>query len=166
MGLFKKKGDPISDRAKALNAEIAALEAQIKKLSATGEQRASRPRLDVSGGGQTMAGATQTHSLEPVFEEIDRERLKARNNPATAPARARDLEVRKWSLLAAWQRFLGYFRGPPPANPKLLNYLAAGSIQGLRPLRYEKRIARYRLLFLSICLFFVLWIIFEWVRHR
>ena len=32
MALFKKKADPISDRAQALNAEIAALETQIKQL--------------------------------------------------------------------------------------------------------------------------------------
>ena len=32
----------------------------------------------------------------------------------------------------------------PLVNPKLINYLAAGSIQGLRPLRYEKRVARNR----------------------
>ena len=33
MGLFKKKADPITDRARALNAEISALEARIKKLN-------------------------------------------------------------------------------------------------------------------------------------
>ena len=33
MGLFKKKPDPISERALALNDQIAALEAQIQKLS-------------------------------------------------------------------------------------------------------------------------------------
>jgi hypothetical protein len=37
-------------------------------------------------------------------------------------------------------------RGPPTTNPKLVNYLAAGSIQGLRPMRYEKRVARNRFL--------------------
>jgi hypothetical protein len=30
MGYFKKKTDPVSDRAKSLNAEIAVLEAQIR----------------------------------------------------------------------------------------------------------------------------------------
>ena len=32
MGFFRKKADPISDRSKALNAQIASLEAEIKKL--------------------------------------------------------------------------------------------------------------------------------------
>jgi hypothetical protein len=35
-------------------------------------------------------------------------------------------------------------------NPKLVNYLAAGSIQGLRPMRYEKRVARNRFLFIVL----------------
>ena len=32
MGLLKKNPDPITDKARALNVEIAALEAEIKKL--------------------------------------------------------------------------------------------------------------------------------------
>ena len=38
-----------------------------------------------------------------------------------------------------------------------MNYLAAGSIQGLRPLRYEKRVARNRFIFLVVVLVLVLW---------
>ena len=34
MGLFKKKPDPVSERARALNDQIADLESQIKKLAA------------------------------------------------------------------------------------------------------------------------------------
>ncbi|MGZ5544078.1 MAG: hypothetical protein ACXWIU_05350, partial [Limisphaerales bacterium] len=48
------------------------------------------------------------------------------------------------------------FRPPPLSNPKLVNYLAAGSIQGLRPLRYEKRVARNRFLAFAFVLVVVL----------
>ena len=41
-------------------------------------------------------------------------------------------------------------------QPKLVSYLAAGGIEGLRPLRYEKRIARYRFIALIIAVFLVL----------
>ena len=44
-------------------------------------------------------------------------------------------------------------RGSPAVNPKLVSYLAAGSIKGLRPLRYEKRIARNRFIFLTVFFF-------------
>jgi hypothetical protein len=78
-----------------------------------------------------------------------------------------DLGVRKYDLAAAWRKFLGHFRGPPANNPKLVNYLAAGSIQGLRPLRYEKRVARNRFLFLFIGLLCVLiGIVAFFFRHR
>ena len=52
---------------------------------------------------------------------------------------------------------IAHFSGPPTSNPKLVNYLAAGSVQGLRPLRYEKRVARNRLLLLLAILIAVLW---------
>jgi hypothetical protein len=38
-----------------------------------------------------------------------------------------------------------------------VNYLAAGSIQGLRPLRYEKRVARNRFIVLAVILLLALW---------
>jgi outer membrane murein-binding lipoprotein Lpp len=162
MHLFKKKPDPISDRAKALNAEIAALEAQIKKLAAS-VQPPSQPRLSAR---LTSSHLARANPREPIFEEIDRERLIDPSDSTSRPAKEENLGVHRFSMAAAWQRLLNYFRTPPPANPKLLNYLAAGSIQGLRPLRYEKRIARYRLIFLCICLLFVLWIIVEWFRSH
>jgi cell division protein FtsB len=37
-----------------------------------------------------------------------------------------------------------------------VSYLAAGGIQGLRPLRYEKRVARNRFIFFVIILFLAL----------
>ena len=49
------------------------------------------------------------------------------------------------------------FHGPATNNPKLVNYLAAGSIQGLRPMRYEKRVARNRFIFLVVVLALVMW---------
>ena len=164
MRFFKKKADPISDRAKALNAEIAALEAQIKKLAANVEQAHSQPRP--ASAGLTSSHLTRANPREPIFEEIDRERLIDPSDSTSRPAKEENLGVHRFSVTATWQRLLNYFRAPPPANPKLLNYLAAGSIQGLRPLRYEKRVARYRLIFLCVCLLFVLWIIVEWFRSH
>ena len=67
-----------------------------------------------------------------------------------APDRYNDLGVRKYDLMGALRRWQKHLRGNPTANPKLVSYLAAGSIKGLRPLRYEKRIARNRFIFLSL----------------
>ena len=70
-------------------------------------------------------------------------------------------------LAGAWRRLKNQIHGPPANNPRLINYLAAGSIQGLRPMRYEKRVARNRFIGLTIILVVVLWGIaaFLW-RHR
>jgi len=53
-------------------------------------------------------------------------------------------------------RIRNHFRGPSTTNPKLVSYLAAGGIQGLRPLRYEKRVARNRFILLVAVLFVIL----------
>ena len=37
-----------------------------------------------------------------------------------------------------------------------MNYLAAGGVQGLKPLRYEKRVARNRVVVLTLGLFLIL----------
>ena len=59
-----------------------------------------------------------------------------------------DLGIRKYDLAAFFRRIKNNVRGPSTMNPKLVNYLAAGSVQGLRPMRYEKRVARNRFLFI------------------
>ena len=175
MGWFKKKADPISDRARALSAEIAALEAQIKKLDGQLGQGQSHPRLrstamphraTVSHNSSAPAPATP-NAQEPIFEDVDQNRLKAQAEATTTPDHYNELGVRKYDLAAVVRRMKNNFRGPSTANPKLVNYLAAGSIQGLRPMRYEKRVARNRLIALVAFLFLVLFgIISFFTRHR
>lgn len=209
MGLFKKKSDPISERAQALSAEIAALEAQIKKLSAqdkrpiearehqplapapssppaaapsrapapapapTPAAHASHPspqprlRSTALPHHRQAAAPPAATTREPVFEEVDQHRIRTEPEAAT-PDRSNQLDVRKYNLAAFWHRLKTHFRGPPTSNPKLVNYLAAGSIQGLRPLRYERRVARNRFIVLVIILVLVLWglIAVFWKGHR
>jgi hypothetical protein len=157
MGLFPKKNDPISDRSRALNAEISALEARIKKLQV---QTNGGPRLRStvypSGTAAPPPGG------DPVFEEVHQKELTQSSEPAATPQHFNELGVRKFDLWAVFARFKKHIGGRPVANPKLINYLAAGSIQGLRPLRYEKRVARNRFFALLaglalFCLGLVLW---------
>jgi hypothetical protein len=170
MGLFKKKTDPISDRSRALNGQIASLEAKIKKLNEQLEEKPGwRPRSASPGAGRTPDPARKpprSANGEPVFEQVDQNRLTA---PAEAPVTAQhfnELGVRKYDLFAVFHRFRKQFHGPPAANPKLINYLAAGSIQGLRPLRYEKRVARNRFLLLTVVFVLVLLGIFYGLVRR
>jgi hypothetical protein len=177
MAWFKKKADPISDRARALNAEIAALEEKIRKLDSQLQQNPSQPRLRSTA---VPHGATIQHVSEPVphptcspavhepiFESVDQNRLKAHGEAATTSEHYNELGVRKYDLPALLQRIRNLFRGPSTTNPKLVNYLAAGGIQGLRPMRYEKRVARNRFIVLVAFIFLMLLgFIVVFVRHH
>ena len=182
MALLKKrpgkkveKADPISDRARVLNEQIAALEAEIKRLD-TQLQRTPTPRLRSTAlpHGATIS---RTHeqpaplpqplpAREPVFEEINRGPLKARGETAT-PEHFNELGVRKYDLSALFNRIRNHLRGPTTTNPRLVNYLAAGGVHGLRPMRYEKRVARNRFILLIVVLFLaLLGIISVFVRNH
>jgi hypothetical protein len=169
MGLFQKKRDPISEKAKALNKQIQALETEINKLSEEAEK--PQPRFRSSALPRNYSGPVQA---SPAREPVVKEHFEAINhaplqNPQ-APVKQEhynDLGVRKYDLVAGWQRFKNAFKTPPASNPKLVNYLAAGSIQGLRPLRYERRVARNRFVFLVAVLLLMLWGMFVMLfRHR
>ncbi len=174
MGWLRKKKDPISERAQALETEIKQLEARIQELSVqaqpppdpapTRPAQPARPqprlRSTALPGGHTVlkaGGASPTRpAAEQVFEEVDHKRLHA---PPEAAGRAlyNELGMRKYDLPGAWQRLCNFFRGSSAQNQTLVKLLAAGNIQGLRPLRYEKRVARRRFLVFVFILFVVLW---------
>jgi cell division protein FtsB len=160
MGWFSpKKTDPLSERARTLSAEIAALEAQIRHLE-TRPPDAQTPRLRSTArprGPAPPPAPEPDPAREPVFEQVDHDRVKGNGESAETPEHFNALGVRKFDLAAAWRRLHGHFHGPATNNPKLINYLAAGSIHGLRPMRYEKRVARRRVIFLTVILVLVLW---------
>ena len=157
MALLKKKVDPISARARTLNDQIAALESEIKKLD-TQIQRAPSPRLRPTAmpHGETVSrkpGPPAAH--EPIFEEISSKAIQARAEEES-PDHYNDLGVRKYDLPALWGRLRNHFHGPTSSNPRLVNYLAHGGVHGLRPMRYEKRVARNRFILLVVVLFLIL----------
>ena len=151
-----------------MNAEISALEARIRKLN---QQVQAGPgprwRSTVYPSGPPAPGNPAAPAAsEPIFEEVGK--LTGPSEPPATPQHFNELGVRKFDLLAVWERLKKQFVGRPPANPKLINYLAAGSIQGLRPLRYEKRMARKRFFALagSVGVLF-LGLFFYWLfNHR
>jgi hypothetical protein len=162
MGWFKKKADPISDRARALNDEIAALEAQIKHLDTKLHSAPLPPRLRSTAmphgavANHSPPPAPPTKPIEPIFEEVDQNRLKNRPEQNGGKENGEELGIRKADLAGFWERVKNQFRGQSTSNPKLVNYLAAGGIHGLRPMRYEKRVARNRFLVVFIILLAVL----------
>jgi hypothetical protein len=174
MGLFKKKPDPIAERARALNEQIAALETEIHKLARQQETAApaesasyspfaaassaasaathGHPRLRSTARPRSPAPVPPPPASEPLFEEVNQDRIKSGTAPPPE-APDQDLGVRKNGLAWIWERLRNQFHRPVASNPKLVHYLSAGSIQGLRPLRYEKRVARNR--FIALAVFFL-----------
>jgi hypothetical protein len=154
MALAKQKAkpvDPISDRARALNDQIAALESEIKKLD-TQLQHTTTPRFRSTAlpHGATIARSHEPAPPpkpvhEPVFEEI--KSLRAEDETAS-PDQFNELGVRKYDLPALLNRLRRQFSRPESGNPRLVTYLAAGGVRGLRPLRCEKRKARRRFIVL------------------
>jgi hypothetical protein len=157
MAAAKKKGgkealnDPISERARALNEQISSLEAEIKKLD-TQIQRAPTPKLRSTAipHGNTVP---RNAAAEPVFEEIKTLQPTGETEPAD---RFNELGVRKYDLPALLQKIRDVFKRPTASNPRLVHYLAAGGVHGLRPLRYEKRVARNRFWLFTFALLLIL----------
>jgi cell division protein FtsB len=179
MDWLKKKSDPVSDRAKALTSEIAALEAQIKRLDEQCQHPPASPRLRstaVPHGGTIQHPHIETDSVseamlaaqtEPVFEQISPERITTQNEMPNAREHFNEFGIRKYDFPALVQRVKAFFTGPNTSNPRLVNYLAAGGVHGLRPLRKEKRVARNRFVFFSTLLFLgMLGILYWYFRNR
>ena len=154
--------DPLSERTRALNEQIATLEDQIKKLDTQIQNPGAKPKLRSTTipHGPTVSRKPEPapppppKPAEPVFEEIKAKPLLPPEEAASDRYNA--LGVRKYDLPALWNRIRNHFRGPATSNPRLVNYLAAGGVHGLRPLRYEKRVARNRFIFFSGALFLLL----------
>lgn len=173
MPFFARKPDPLVDRAKRLTGEIARIEKEIASLNAA-VAPASTPRLRSTAFGNvirraSIGGGVPTPRLPPREARVSR---PARTSPMIAPVDPRDphfneLGIRKYDLISAWQRMKGHLRGPTSNNPRMVNYLAVGSIQGLRTLRYERRVARNRFLAFFILLLLILWgLAFTWFRQQ
>ena len=155
MSLFRKKSDPLSDRARALEAEIAALQAQIKQAETDQPLWPGTPKLrpaTLPGGSRAEAVAAPA---APVFEPVDQKRLQAAAGPHP------ELGPRPRGFLAAVQNLKRRFGLTPSSNPKLVKLLDSGQIQGLRPLRYERRVARNRFFMLTALLLAVLYGLFK-----
>src|SRR5690348_11433915 len=116
MGIFKKKADPISERTKALNAEIAALEAKIKKLNTQGPEETPQPRVRSTARphGPTVPTTPPLPTIpptgEPIFEEVNQNRLQSPPETPVAPQQFNQLGVRKYDLGAFFRRLINNFR--------------------------------------------------------
>ncbi len=139
----KKQEDPLVAREKELVAEVERLRREVGRLSKEG------PPVPPPSPSGSHATKSKEYSA-PV---------RARPTPPSepTPGRFNEFGAAKYDLLASWKRFCRHFRGPTSNNPRMAKMLAAGSIQGLRTLRYERRVARNRFIALFVILLLILW---------
>jgi hypothetical protein len=171
MAWLKRKSDPIKDKAKSLSAQIAALESEIHNLESKLQKK------DLTDLHETLKAPPSTPdpvkivpdkaqlARELVFEADGQNQLKPDIHSAHTQDHYNELGGRKFDLIAQLARIRNVFRGSVASNPKLVTYLAAGSVQGLRPLRYEKRVARNRFILLVLALLAVLFGLFWMFVH-
>lgn len=153
MSLFRKKQDPLAQRATSLNRRIAELEAEIHRLNRTLTVGSDKP---ATGGRRTENRPAAPAAEEPVMERMPVRPVEGRGTE-TPGKEAVDLGLKRPVWSQWWRRWKARWVDPPPSNAKLVNYLAAGSIQGLRPLRYERRVARNRIVVVCVILGLSLW---------
>ena len=132
MGLFQRNKDPLKKRAKSVQNKLNELQAQIRELDDSPAKESSK-----------------LHDLNQKNPSLPR-------RPSTME-KDQPLDTSVQRPEKPWNRIIKNFRKPPVStNPNMVNFLAAGIIQGLRPLRYERRVARNRFLAFTTVLVIIL----------
>lgn len=161
MGWFKhRKPDPVGERGKQLSAEIKQLESQIAALQnrmqggteQTHPPGATPPSPQGKPANPFKANAPSNppdSRPELVLEPVDLKSLQAVDQPGRPPFRP-GKQIHAEGRVSFLHKVARFFRGPTSDNPQLIRYMAAGNIHGLKPLRYERRVQRNRL---------VLWVV-------
>ncbi len=145
MGWFTERADPLEKRAREIERELARLDSEMQNtpVDAAPEYRSDVPATDHDPLNLENCGPRGSRKESVRLQEsID--------SLGSKPSGWRE----------RWARFKLHFGATPATNPKLVKYLSAGNLQGLQPLRYEKRIARNRFFFMFFLLLLVLFGLF------
>lgn len=146
----KKPIDPLGTRERELQAEIERLRREVGRL-------VQEEPVPVRPAPQPSPSRSYPEPVRPAPQP----------EPERAPGHYNEFGVAKFDLQATWQRWTKHLRGPTSNNPRMAKMLAAGSIQGLRTLRYERRVARNRFIALFVILLLILWGIgYSYLKNR
>lgn len=160
-GFSKKPVDPLMARERELQAELTRLQEEVARLSRE-EPAPAAPSPETPPAGSTSASTSA--SAKPFARPVPSVSTSAGPPPK---GHLNEFGGRKYDLSAAWRRLVNHLRGPTANNPGMARMLAAGSIHGLRPLRYERRVARNRFVALFVILLLILWGLgYTYLRHR
>jgi len=142
MGWFSKPVDPIEQRAKDLEREMAELESELR------EAAEDEPSF------RSTAYPEQDGEKELILEEYDQSQLT--EPPSEIQEELEGVSSKPTGFREKFKRLKKEVGAAPVSNPKLVKLLSTGNIRGLEPLRYERRVARNRFLFMLALLLLVL----------
>ena len=146
MGWFTKPKDPMSARQAELDREIQAIQRRISDLSARPlpqpQAKSATPSSARSAPPSPSVPASRKNFESPSSRPTPAPAPVSVVGPRTGPAVPAD----RFNLVEAWQRWMHRLGGHPRRPSGLVHLMAAGSVHGLRPLRYERKIARRRFL--------------------
>jgi hypothetical protein len=152
--------DPISSRAKSLSSRARELKAEIRKLE---KQSTREPKFQrtTSSKAKTSEVSNGQPPLESMFETIEHETLGLKEPERDTKAHYNTQGVKKLDPMGWLKRQSekspdsSHSTSEQENTTKWVQYMATGGVQGIEPLRREKRIARNRFL-LMFALFLVI----------
>ena len=146
MAWFGKRQNTLDRRLREIDKELETLDAQVRQLRrAPGKGGPFKPASTVYPSNRPPPAAPAP-GAQPAQEEggvnfgMPRQRELWQRHAREEAAAPAESEARPW-----WQPFFPARRRP--ADPKQVSYLYTGSFKTVRPLRYERRMARYRFAF-------------------
>ena len=121
MAWFQHQPDPFSKKTRDLNRQLRNVKAEIQQLSLELDDEKEHPALTVTKEAAT-SDQSGTTGRQPFLDAVRQ----------------------------TFKRLMGMIQSRSPESERLVSYLAAGSFEGMRPLRYEKRVRRNRIIFYSL----------------
>lgn len=159
MRWLNPKRDSLESKSKALDKKLAMIRSEIRQLKLS---------LGDESEGEVISTRERNSSLFTNRPNGHYPHARQAGSARSAPFRKNGNFKNRNRLEkdddANWQTWIRKikrgFSKLDPDEARFVNYFAAGSFEGMRPLRYERRVFRNRIIFLSLCfLLFLLTVI-------
>jgi hypothetical protein len=140
MAWFGKRQSALDRRLREIDRELDNLETQVRRLQRTPGKNAPAQPAGRPPAREAGPAAPAPPERNPMSFGAPRQRELWSRHTQEEVVHPPGSGGRSW-----WQQF--FPARQRPADPKLVSYLSTGSFKTMRPLRYERRMARYRFAF-------------------
>lgn len=151
MAWFGKRQSVLDRRLREIDKELENLDAQVRQLRRSpGKGSPFKPASTVYPSNRPPPAEAVPPAATPAAPAAPDRSSVSFGTPRqrelwSRPAQEEQENLANNGRRAWWQSFFQTRRGS--SNPKLVSYLSTGSFKTVRPLRYERRMARYRFAF-------------------